>query len=1550
MRAGRFVGRVGGLAVALGVGVAIASGPPTAWADEGTSSGTDAAAPASTASEDTDGASTGTTSTEQAADASSASGSGASTPSDPVDTSVPDTSASTGASVRTAPPGTAISTGGADFSADEPTATPKAKRSAPKHGSKKSQRQDDSTESTAQPTTQVVSQPKDAEPDNRVAQESATPPSAGPVSTTPTAVVATQDISASTDVPTEPTDTVSEVALTAPVELDPLAPSGPLAPVDSPLELALLAVGARTRTETIDGEQTFAAAMVMSPNSAPTVPTQPVGTPDPLTGVVIGTVIATDPDNNPLVYTVTNGPSNGTVVLNSQTGAYTYTPTQAARVAAGATTTVDTDSFTVTVSDGQQTSSALVSVYISPIRFEAQAPIAVATNPSAAVIGADGRMWVTNTGSNTVSVINTVTGQRIDANSSSYSKDISVGSSPSALALSADGKRLYVANTGSGTVSVIDTATYKRIDVNPSWFSKDIKVGSAPDALAFGADGRLYVANRNSNTVSVINTATNKLIDTNPNISGTQSISVGTAPRALALNGTQLYVANRSSNTVSVVDTSTYSVTNTISVGSQPSSLALDSSGRLWVANTGNGTVSVINAATNTVGVNAIPVGPSPSSVAFSADGRLAYVANANDTVSVIDTAGYTVLSTVAIDTDTTGGHVVAVGSNGTILVTDAADKTVRVLIPRYGNAAPAAGTPTVSAPNVGSGAVSGALNFTDRDGDTLSYSVTQPSTGTVSITSAGLYTFTPTDAARQAAATGGPASTTFTVKATDGQATTPVSVTVPIAVPFAPTSVTALGSVSVTGDPSPTWPVVSPDGKRAVIITPVTNRYTFAKTTRVAVIDTATGKQVGSTLTLTGAGQTPVFSADGTRALITTTTPNTTTGIETTRVTVLNTMTGAQAGTTVTLTGSPAGIQLLGADGSRALITTDAYDVYDWDGTVAHSTAVTVVNTTTGALTGTTLSMTGGLSSLQLLGADQGRALITTSDSIGGLTRLAVFNTTTGTQTGTTLSVAGKTSETILLGTDGNRALVTTADATSNTTRVILVNTATATQTGTTVTLTGGTADTQLLGTTGSRALIATSDAGSGTTRVTVINTTTGTQIGTTVAVTGAESGTMALGNDDSRALIITSGGDGKSTGLTVINTITGTQIGTTVTVTGVAWGSPMLTADGSRALITTQTYDDLYDTSTYTTRVAVVNTDTGAQQGSTISLVGAGESPTFSADGKHALITTTVSPWGESWNVNTSRVTLIDTTTGAQTGTTFTLAGAASPQFSADGTRLLITTRYRHPTTGVESSQVVVVNAATGAQIGSTLNLPPSSLQLLNASGTRALLTTSSYNINTVSTTMHWAVLDTTTGAQTAGSTQTFHGYLSSGSTLLSADGTQAIISTSTYDDFGHFATTYVTVINTATGAQIGSTLTLGGYAIGYPSPALNADGSRALVITNPRDYATGKDTTQVAVINPTTGKQIGTTLTFAGYPAGKVLLGVSGNLAVIAIGNGTSTRVVVLNMTTGAQTATFTVTGAPQGSVVLTADGTRAVLTTATYNSLTSVTTRVTVLRIA
>jgi YVTN family beta-propeller protein len=69
-----------------------------------------------------------------------------------------------------------------------------------------------------------------------------------------------------------------------------------------------------------------------------------------------------------------------------------------------------------------------------------------------------------------------------------------------------------------------------------------------------------------------------------------------------------------------------------------------------YVVNSGDGTVSVIDTATNTVVGTPIPVGREPFGVDVTPDGKHAYVANrGSNSVSVIDTATKMVVATVAV-------------------------------------------------------------------------------------------------------------------------------------------------------------------------------------------------------------------------------------------------------------------------------------------------------------------------------------------------------------------------------------------------------------------------------------------------------------------------------------------------------------------------------------------------------------------------------------------------------------------------------------------------------------------------------------------------------------------------------------------------------------------------------------------------------------------------------------------------------------------------------------------------------------------------------------
>jgi DNA-binding beta-propeller fold protein YncE len=553
------------------------------------------------------------------------------------------------------------------------------------------------------------------------------------------------------------------------------------------------------------------------------------------------------------------------------------------------------------------------------------------------------------------------------------------------------------------------------------------------------------------------------------------------------------------------------------------------------------------------------------------------------------------------------------------------------------------------------------------------------------------------------------------------------------------------------------------------------------------------------------------VFSADGGRALILTTASGPT-GAPT-RMAVINTATGRQIGTTLTLDPTLIGAPVVGADGSHVFVTT----------TDATNTRVTVISTATRALTTTTFALPGEPISAEL-NADGSRLLVTTSDAT--MTRVAVINTATGSQAGTTVAVDGNPVGTLVLSADGGRAFITTSDAT--------------------------------------------------TTRVAVINTATGAQIGNTFGVDKPPAARTVLSADGSRALITTY--DATTNQATVMNTAT--QTGTTFTLPFQISETPVLNADGSRVLVTTEAGD--FATGTYTAQMAVVDTTTGAQVGTTLIVTGKeANSRLVSADrGRVVSITSATDP---TTGVDTTRIAAIDLATGTQTSTALTgtwdtplLGTDFRPQLSgADGSRVLLARGVTNPTTGAPTTQVAVIDTTTGAQIGTTITLP---------------------------------------GEQF-------------GSRLVSTDGSRALIITNIYD--GRTSTNYtrLTVIDTTTGMQIGTTTTLTGFLNG----PVQSSADRAVIATISSNFATtGQATTEAAVINTTTGTQVGTTLTLHD-DTGTAVISADGTRAVVNDG----TQLAVIDTATGIQIKP-TVGGGH--SAQLTADGTRAVVTTPIYNLFT------------
>jgi YVTN family beta-propeller protein/VCBS repeat-containing protein len=635
------------------------------------------------------------------------------------------------------------------------------------------------------------------------------------------------------------------------VGLSPGLTTTPVAPVESPALWAVLAwarrqFGQSLTTQTSTTAPNPVAAAMAVPNSPPVIAAPTFGTPDPVTGAITGMVNATDPDGDPLTYTVTAVPGNGSLMVNAATGAFIYTPSEAARLAAGLTSVIDRDTFTVTVSDGQAAVTSVVSPRIAPTALQLGTPIQVGRDPAGVAVAGD-RVYVADQFDRTVKVI--------DATTHTVIATIPVGSSAAAVAVTPDGSRAYVTLKGAGRVAVIDTAT--------NTITTTINVGPGPTGIAISPDGsRAYVTNTNGSTVSVINTATNTVATT---------IKVGNAPAAVALSpdGTRLFVTNRWNDNVSVINTATNTVVGTVDVGDSPRGVALNPDGtRAYVTNT-DGTVSVINTATNT-NIATITVGDNPIGVAVTPDGGLAYVANGDDTLSVINTATNTVIGTLALDpAPENGAHYIALGADGNVYITDASDRTVRVLsltsIVEQNSPPAVTGLPTVTNINPNTGVVTGTINVTDPDGDPMYHTLTtgpDPAKGSVVVDlTTGNWTYTPTLGARWKAtdinATPADQQVSFTITTSDGQASTLVNVTAPVP----PLTITNIDVGLGASDHA-----FTPDGKYAY----VTNLLGF-----VSVIDTATNTVTATIPVGEGSGLWSVaISPDGSHAYITSAEP----------------------------------------------------------------------------------------------------------------------------------------------------------------------------------------------------------------------------------------------------------------------------------------------------------------------------------------------------------------------------------------------------------------------------------------------------------------------------------------------------------------------------------------------------------------------------------------------------------------------------------------------------------------------------------------------------
>jgi DNA-binding beta-propeller fold protein YncE len=161
--------------------------------------------------------------------------------------------------------------------------------------------------------------------------------------------------------------------------------------------------------------------------------------------------------------------------------------------------------------------------------------------PYAVVAAPDGRVYVSNWGEGTITVL------RDSAGSVTAQGRILVGRHPSALLLNRDGSRLFVACASTDRVAVVDTRRRRVItellDSPPSGPAE----GSTPNALALSADEtRLFVAEADANAVAVFDLLPET--SNNPRAQGADQLAgripVGWYPTSLLVVGDSVLVGN----------------------------------------------------------------------------------------------------------------------------------------------------------------------------------------------------------------------------------------------------------------------------------------------------------------------------------------------------------------------------------------------------------------------------------------------------------------------------------------------------------------------------------------------------------------------------------------------------------------------------------------------------------------------------------------------------------------------------------------------------------------------------------------------------------------------------------------------------------------------------------------------------------------------------------------------------------------------------------------------------------------------------------------------
>ncbi|WP_299573225.1 Ig-like domain-containing protein [uncultured Williamsia sp.] len=555
-------------------------------------------------------------------------------------------------------------------------------------------------------------------------------------------------------------------------------------------------------------------------------------------GVVRGNVVVRDADGDTVTYTPSTTVLGGQVTV-TPTGQFTYTPTATARHGAAAPTGPTSDSFTITVTDGFGGSLTIpVSVVVAPANAAPVAGQVSVTQPAV-----DG------------TVTGTVRASDVDLDTVTFGPGTITTARGGQVTMTSGGAFVYTPSSqarhdaaapGGATV---DSFTVTADDGHGGTITVDVSVPISPlnRAPVLGTGGVVY------DPISADGSTTGRIDITDPDGDPLTYTATTTTGGTVSIDDTGRFVYRPSAADMHAAAAGVFrSQVFTVTVAD------------------GHGGTQDFSLVAGIVPANTQPT-PDPVTGGYTRTSFDTSTSVTTGAVSAVDadgdtltySAGNTVKGAVVVDARTgaftytptaQARHSAASGAIGTdsdtvsITVTDGhgGTTTIPVVVQILGvNTDPTPTPPEVAVPDTTTGVVTGTLSASDANNDSLTWRLTTPpTTGIVTVGANGTFVFTPTDAARAAAGSGGSTSDTFVATADDGHGgSVAVTVTVTIAPPANVMPIAVADTVSVTaGTPAVVNPLANdrdPDGQ----LVPSTVTIVSGPSHGAAVVNSQTGQ-----------------------------------------------------------------------------------------------------------------------------------------------------------------------------------------------------------------------------------------------------------------------------------------------------------------------------------------------------------------------------------------------------------------------------------------------------------------------------------------------------------------------------------------------------------------------------------------------------------------------------------------------------------------------------------------------------------------------------------